>query len=131
VGRQRGRRQQARRAHPQARQRRQRPGVAVELAQVGQAVDGRPALVLHDLLDRDPAPQCGGQDAAGAGADDQVQGAQRSAQPLLQRDQGSGRPGAAENPARTQHKTNPWTLPGYVHFRLRTWPGVVDRGRSP
>jgi hypothetical protein len=106
VRRQGGRRQQARRADPQPGQRREPPGGSIELAELRQRHQLGAALVLDDLLDIEPAPQRGGQDAARAGTDDQVRRTERVGQPTLQGHEGTGHPRRAEDATGAQHETD-------------------------
>jgi hypothetical protein len=139
VGGQRRAEQQPGRADPHPWQRRQRPaGIAVDLAEGRQERQRRPALVLHDVVDGDAAAQRGGHHAAGAGAHDQVQRAQRVRQPPLQRGQRSGHPGGAEHAAGAEHQAGPGAarqgsgcLSSGRHRRLHAQAALSSRRAPP
>ena len=76
-----------------------------------------PALPRHDLVQRRPAAQRGGQHAARAGPDEEIDVGDGKA--LLQADQRAGHPGRAEHAARAQHQTGPGTATAYHPIRTK------------
>ena len=92
---------------PQARPGRQRPLVQVAHARVAQDGHRVAALQGGHLVQGDAAAQRGRQHAARAGADDQVDVAERFRQAFLHRVQGPGHPGRPHHPARAEHQARP------------------------
>ena len=113
------------RAGPQVRAGRQRPVVQVAHARVAERGRGLAALQGGYLVQGDAAAQGGREDAARAGADDQVDVAERHGQPLLHDVQGPGHPGRPHHPAGAEHQAGPSPA-----CRLRA-PGSVCRQAPP
>ena len=103
---QQGRPRQRQRAEAQVRQRRQRPVLRGEHDGIAQDPAGVPALPGHDLVQRRAAAQRGGQHAARARPDDEVEVGSGDRQPVLQAGQRTGRPGRAEHAARAEHQAD-------------------------
>ena len=111
-----GRGHQPRRADPGQRQRRQAvAGLALDRAhvrevpvvQVGRDVGGRhPALVGEQFVHAHAAAQRRPEHAARAGAEDEVELAERPVQPVGQRAERAGHPGRAEDPACSEDQSD-------------------------
>ena len=86
----------------------------VQVAQAGLAERGHRLAALQGgyLVQGDSAAQGGREHAARAGADDQVNVADRDGQALLHGMQGAGHPGGAHHPAGPEHHPGTRTGPG-------------------
>ena len=108
---------QRQRARAQLRPRRQRPVLRGEHHGFAQRAAGVPALPGHDLVQRRTAAQRGGQHAARARADEEIDVG--GGEPLVQADQRAGHPGRAEHAARAQHQGGPGTAAAYHPIRTK------------
>ena len=120
--RQQGGEHQRGRADPQLGTGRQRTVSQVRYSAVPQHPDGLAALVSDHLVNPDAAAQRGGQHAARAGADDQVDVIDHAGQALLQGRQRAGHPGSAEDAARTKHQSDPRSRVPGPPFRTHDHP---------
>ena len=103
---QQGRTRQRQRTEAQVRDRGQRAVLRGELDGLAQDPAGVPALPCHHFLDRSAAAQGGGQHAACAGPDDEVNVGGVDWESVLQAGQRAGHPGRAEHAARAEHQAD-------------------------
>ena len=88
------------------RPRRQRAVVQVAQARLAERGHGLAALQGGELVQGEAAAQRGREHAAGAGADDHVNVAERDGQVPLHRVQGPGHPGGPDHAAGPEHQTD-------------------------
>ena len=73
------------------------------LAKPDKHADRLAALIRHELFGADSAPQCGGQYAAGASAEHEVDVTKRTLKRFLRGGERAGHPGRAEDASGPKH----------------------------
>ena len=120
---------QRQRARAELRPRRQRPVLRGEHHGFAQLAGGVPALPGHDLVQRRAAAQRGGQHAARARPDEEVDVG--GGEPLVQADQRAGHPGRAEHAARAEHQADPGTARPITRSGPKTTAGTSASATHP
>src|SRR5258706_1356374 len=92
----------------------------MHLAKPGKHADRLAALIRHELFGADHAPQCGGENAASASADHEVDVTKRALKRFLRGLERPGHPGRAEYPSGSQHK-RPARSGARTRALLRAW----------
>ncbi len=108
---------QRQRTRAELRPRWQRPVLRGEHHGFAQPAGSVPALPGHDLVQRRAAVQRGGQHAARARTDEEIDVG--GGESLVQADQRAGHPGRAEHAARAQHQGGPGTATAYHPIRTK------------